>query len=115
MIKSCAAGQAWRPAPLARFRSRGWRRGSRPPKDNDSAFLLDVHRRGLPGLPRMRRYADDDEVDMGIVGAGAGGSTLAQRLARRGWRIVVLESGPFWDPDRDWVSDEAGQHKLYWT
>ena len=32
-----------------------------------------------------------------------------------GWRIVVLESGPFWDPDRDWVSDEAGQHKLYWT
>ena len=28
---------------------------------------------------------------------------------------MVLESGPFWDPDRDWVSDEAGQHKLYWT
>ena len=50
-----------------------------------------------------------------IVGAGAGGSTLAQRLARRGWRIVVLESGPFWDPDRDWVSDEAGSHRLYWT
>ncbi len=63
----------------------------------------------------MRRYADDDEVDMVIVGAGAGGGTLAQRLARRGWRVVVLESGPFWDPDRDWVSDEAGQHKLYWT
>jgi choline dehydrogenase-like flavoprotein len=50
-----------------------------------------------------------------IVGAGAGGGTLAQRLARKGWRIVVLESGPFWDPDRDWVSDEAGQHKIYWT
>ncbi|MEA2294112.1 MAG: hypothetical protein QOE86_1751, partial [Solirubrobacteraceae bacterium] len=47
--------------------------------------------------------------------AGAGGTTLAQRLARRGWRIVGLESGPFWDPDRDWVSDEAGAHKLYWT
>ena len=52
---------------------------------------------------------------MVIVGAGAGGGTLAQRLARKGWRVVVLESGPFWDPDRDWVSDEAGQHKLYWT
>jgi choline dehydrogenase-like flavoprotein len=90
-------------------------KGSRPPADNDSAFLLDVHRRGLPGLPRMRHYADGEEVDLVIVGAGAGGSTLAQRLARHGWRIVVLESGPFWDPDRDWVSDEAGQHKLYWT
>ena len=44
-----------------------------------------------------------------------GAATLAQRLARRGWRVVVLEKGPFWDPDRDWVSDEAGSHKLYWT
>ncbi len=90
-------------------------RGSLMPPDNDSAFLLDVHKRGIPGAETMRRYRDDDEVDLVIVGAGAGGSTLAQRLARHGWRIVILESGPFWDPDRDWVSDEAGQHKLYWT
>ncbi len=27
----------------------------------------------------------------------------------------MLEAGPFWDPDADWVSDEAGSHKLYWT
>src|SRR5690242_3126721 len=90
-------------------------KGSRPPAGNDSAFLLDVHKRGIPGAERMRRYADDDEVDLVIVGAGAGGGTLAQRLARHGWRIVILESGPFWDPDRDWISDEAGQEKLYWT
>ncbi|MFN2581293.1 MAG: GMC family oxidoreductase [Candidatus Dormibacteria bacterium] len=63
----------------------------------------------------MRHYADSDEVDLCVVGAGAGGSMLAQRLARRGWRVVVLESGPFWDPDRDWVSDEAGSSKLYWN
>jgi choline dehydrogenase-like flavoprotein len=49
------------------------------------------------------------------VAAGAGGATLAQRLARRGWKVVVLEAGPFWDPDADWVSDEAGSHKLFWT
>jgi choline dehydrogenase-like flavoprotein len=91
------------------------RKGSGPPRGNDSAYLLDVHRRAVPGRDTMRRYADADEVDLCVVGAGAGGSVLAQRLARRGWRIVVLESGPFWDPDRDWVSDEVGQHKLYWT
>jgi choline dehydrogenase-like flavoprotein len=28
---------------------------------------------------------------------------------------VILEKGPFWDPDRDWVSDEKGSGSLYWT
>jgi choline dehydrogenase-like flavoprotein len=89
-------------------------RGALRPPDNDSAFLLDVHRRAVP-RERMARYDDDYAVDLLIVGAGAGGATLAQRLARQGWKIAVLEAGPFWDPDADWVSDEAGSHKLYWT
>ncbi|MGH7904685.1 MAG: GMC family oxidoreductase [Candidatus Dormibacteraceae bacterium] len=63
----------------------------------------------------MASHDEGEEIDLCIVGAGAGGSTLAQRLARKGWRIVILEAGPFWDPDRDWVSDEAGSHRLYWT
>ena len=41
----------------------------------------------------------DDEVDLVIVGCGAGGATLMQRLARAGWRVVALDAGPFWDPD----------------
>src|SRR3954447_9514511 len=90
-------------------------KGSRGVPGNDSAGLLDVHRRAVPQARGMRRYADGDEVDIAIVGCGAGGGVLAQRLARAGWRVVVLERGPFWDPDRDWVSDEAGSHKLYWT
>ncbi len=90
-------------------------KGSVGPRDNDSRFLLDVHRRDLPGEDTMVRYDDADEVDIVIVGAGAGGSVLAQRLARAGWRVVILEAGPFWHPDEDWVSDEAGSHDLYWT
>jgi choline dehydrogenase-like flavoprotein len=90
-------------------------RGSRRPPENDSAFLLDRHRRGVPGRETMAHFGEGEEVDMLIVGCGAGGATLAQRLARRGWRIVVLEAGPFWDPDEDWVSDEAGSHALYWN
>jgi choline dehydrogenase-like flavoprotein len=89
-------------------------RGALRPPDNDSAFLLDVHRRAVP-REGMARYEDRYPVDLAIVGAGAGGGTLAQRLARRGWKVVVLEVGPFWDPDEDWVSDEAGSHALYWT
>jgi choline dehydrogenase-like flavoprotein len=85
------------------------------PAENDSPFLLDPHRRGLPNLERMARYRESDAVDLVVVGAGAGGVTLAQRLARKGWRIVILEKGPLWDPDRDWVSDEKGSGALYWT
>jgi choline dehydrogenase-like flavoprotein len=89
-------------------------RGAVRPPHNDSAFLLDVHRRAVP-RERMAHYDDSYPVDLVIVGAGAGGGTLAQRLARWGWKVVVLEVGPFWDPDEDWVSDEAGSHTLYWT
>jgi len=62
----------------------------------------------------MRRYQDADEVDYVIVGCGSGGGVLLQRLSRAGLRVVALEAGPFWDTERDWVSDEAGSHKLYW-
>jgi choline dehydrogenase-like flavoprotein len=63
----------------------------------------------------MRRFSDDDEVDIAIVGCGAGGGVLAQRLARKGWSVVAFDAGPHWDPDKDWVSDEAGSSHLYWT
>ena len=84
---------------------------------NASAWLLpnDGTRTNHRLRAGMRRFADSDELDLVIVGCGAGGATLAQRLARRGWRIAALDAGPFWDPDKDWVSDEAGSHHLYWT
>ncbi|MDG3013816.1 GMC family oxidoreductase [Speluncibacter jeojiensis] len=63
----------------------------------------------------MRTFAPEDELDLVVIGCGAGGATLLQRLARAGWRVAALEAGPFWDPEQDWVSDEAGSGDLYWT
>ncbi|HEX5496201.1 MAG TPA: GMC family oxidoreductase [Mycobacteriales bacterium] len=100
---------------MSRQRLRHLLKGSVGPADNDSRFLLDVHSRQLPGEATMARYREAEEVDLVIVGAGAGGSVLAQRLARAGWKVVIIEAGPFWHPDTDWVSDEAGSHELYWT
>jgi choline dehydrogenase-like flavoprotein len=84
---------------------------------NESAWLLPPEGfRANHALRRdMRRFADTDAVDLAVVGCGAGGATLTQRLARAGWSVVALDAGPFWDPDTDWVSDEAGSHHLYWT
>jgi len=86
-------------------------------KRNESAWLIpnDGSRTNHRLRADMRRFADTDEVDLVVVGAGAGGGVLTQRLARAGWTIVCLDAGPFWDPDTDWVSDERGSHVLYWT
>ena len=62
----------------------------------------------------MHRHAPGEEVDYVIVGVGAAGGVLLQRLARAGFKVLGLEAGPFWDTERDWVSDEAGSHQLYW-
>jgi len=62
----------------------------------------------------MQRYAEQEAVDYCIVGVGSAGGVLLQRLARAGFRVVGIEAGPFWDTERDWVSDEAGSRNLYW-
>lgn len=84
---------------------------------NESAWLMTGDgSRMQPGVREgMRRFDDADEVDLVIIGCGAGGSTLLQRMARAGAKVVALDAGPFWDPETDWVSDEAGSHGLYWT
>lgn len=63
----------------------------------------------------MRAYADDDAVDFAIVGTGAGGGTLACKLAVAGFRVVAFDAGPFWRPLDDFASDEKEQQQLYWS
>ncbi|QAY59993.1 GMC family oxidoreductase [Microbacterium protaetiae] len=84
---------------------------------NESAWLLNPAGSQLvPELREgMRTFDDDDEIDLVIVGCGAGGATLLQRVARTGMSVVGMDAGPFWEPETDWVSDEAGSHDLYWT
>ncbi|MDF2679721.1 MAG: family oxidoreductase [Brevibacillus sp.] len=59
-----------------------------------------------------RKYADD--ADVCIVGAGAAGGVLAYELAKAGLRVVVIEAGPFWDPQSDFASDELSMRSLAW-
>jgi choline dehydrogenase-like flavoprotein len=61
------------------------------------------------------RFKDSDVIDYAIVGVGSAGGVLLQRLARAGFKVVGFEAGPFWDTERQWVSDEAGSHNLYWN
>lgn len=62
----------------------------------------------------MRCYGDDEEIDFAIIGTGAGGGTLAYKLAHAGFRVVAFDAGLFWRPLEDFASDEKEQQKLYW-
>jgi len=77
---------------------------------NGSHWLGPIQRLPQP----MRRFPEGETVDYVIVGVGAGGGVLSQRLSRAGFRVIGFDAGPFWDSERDWVSDEAGSHPLYW-
>lgn len=66
------------------------------------------------GWVAMRDYAED-EVDFLIVGTGAGGGTLACKLAEAGFSVIAMDAGPYWRPLEDFASDEYEQTKLYWN
>ena len=98
------------------------RRGGRTPVSDDARAAPARHRRPRAGRVPARRLdadarstADDEAVDFAIVGTGAGGGTLACKLAEYGFSVVALDAGPYWRPLEDFASDERHQAKLYWT
>ncbi|KIL38853.1 oxidoreductase [Gordoniibacillus kamchatkensis] len=62
----------------------------------------------------MERRYEQEEVDFVIVGAGAAGGVLAKELAEAGMSVVVLEAGPWRDPQHDFASDELSMKSLGW-
>lgn len=63
----------------------------------------------------MRQHRDSDTVDFVIVGTGAGGGTLACKLAEAGFSVVAFDAGAYYRPLEDFASDEREQSKLFWN
>ncbi len=63
----------------------------------------------------MRQYREDEEVDFAVVGTGAGGGTLAAKLAEYGFSVIAFDAGPWFRPLDEFASDEVEQEKLIWT
>src|ERR1700744_2647146 len=77
---------------------------------NESAWLLpnDGTRTNHQQRLDMRQFADEDEIDLVIVGCGAGGSVLLQRLARAGGRGAGPGAGPLLGPGAGWGAGGSG-------
>ncbi|MBC7921046.1 MAG: GMC family oxidoreductase [Ferruginibacter sp.] len=63
----------------------------------------------------MRRFPLTEPVDAVVIGTGAGGAPLLARLAAAGLKTVALEAGPYWNPPRDFATDEKAQEFLFWN
>lgn len=63
----------------------------------------------------MKHYPTDELIDAVVIGTGAGGAPLLARLASAGLSVVALEAGRFWDPKRDFATDERKQEYLFWN
>ncbi len=72
----------------------------------------DVFKAG--GWVPMREYPQHEEVDFVVVGTGAGGGTLAGKLAEHGFSVIAMDAGPYFRPLDEFASDETEQNKLYW-
>lgn len=66
------------------------------------------------GWVPMREHPTHEPVDFVIVGTGAGGATLAAKLAEAGFSVVAFDAGAWWRPLSEFASDEGHQEKLYW-
>ncbi len=56
--------------------------------------------------PEQPKYKTSDEVDFVIIGSGAAGGILAKELSTNGFRVVVLEQGPYLT-EADFTHDEV--------
>ncbi|ROP63542.1 GMC family oxidoreductase [Curtobacterium sp. ZW137] len=65
-------------------------------------------------LEHQRRYAEDEVVDVVVVGTGAGGAPLLASLARKGLRVVALEAGPNTEPGDHTPDEVAAPGDINW-
>jgi choline dehydrogenase-like flavoprotein len=56
--------------------------------------------------PEQPKYKTSDEVDFVVIGSGAAGGILAKELSTNGFRVVVLEQGPYLT-EADFTRDEV--------
>lgn len=62
----------------------------------------------------MKWRHEHEAADIVIVGAGAAGGVIAKELSEAGLTVVVLDAGPWRDPQKDFASNELSMRCLAW-
>ena len=62
----------------------------------------------------MQKFSSSEIVDAVIIGTGAGGAPIMARFAKAGLKVIAFEAGPFFNPAKDFATDEREQEKIFW-
>ena len=62
----------------------------------------------------MQKFSSSEIVDAVIVGTGAGGAPILARFAQAGLKVIAFEAGPYFNPMKDFATDEREQEKIFW-
>ena len=63
----------------------------------------------------MTLLQPSEEIDVVVIGTGAGGAPVLARMAQAGLSVIALEAGRKWAPGTDFATDEAAQEQLFWN
>ena len=110
--------EAWEPLPIAESGPVGARfiaPSPASPSSEGAGEKKGAMNRAPTGQETDGRFPLTDTLDAVVIGTGAGGAPLLARLAQAGLKVVALEAGRFWDPARDFATDERAQTKLFWN
>lgn len=62
----------------------------------------------------MQKFPNNEVLDVVVIGTGAGGAPIISRLAKAGLKVMALEAGKYWNPQREFATDEREQDKIIW-
>lgn len=62
----------------------------------DERPLTRVEGRDIDPRHVIHRNAVPQDIDVIVIGSGSGGSVSARNLARRGYKVLIIEAGPFY-------------------
>ena len=74
-----------------------------------------ICRQNRVSFPREEDEMSDETFDVCVVGVGACCGMLVKDFAEKGYSVIGLDAGPYYDLKADIVNDEAEMLKLFWN
>ena len=77
--------------------------------------MVKIHLPSFIGLANLQKMSDKQfDYDYIIIGSGFGGSVSALRLAEKGYNVLVIEKGKWFNEAKDFPKTNWNLRKWLW-